>query len=255
MKTFKAGKLNVKLLKDRPEVGREGAADVAAAMKEVIAQKGHANVIFASAASQNEFLTCLAKDETINWSKVNAFNMDEYIGISAAHPETFGNFLKRMIYDKVRPGRVELFNPEAPDPQAECDRYAALLKEYPTDIVLFGVGETCHLAFNDPPYADFNDSLLVKQVEIDETSQVQMVHDGCFTDYREVPKKAYTITVPVVMNAPQLFGMVPGPTKADAIYNTVNQPISTAYPATVLRNHPNATMYIDEDSAAKLSLD
>lgn len=252
MEEMKAGRLNVKILKDRPEVGRVGAADVSRAMREVIQAKGALNIVFASAASQNELLTCLAEDESIDWPKVRAFNMDEYIGIRADHPETFGNYLKRMLYDHVRPGLVALFDPQAADPQAECDRYAALLTRYPPDIVLFGVGETCHLAFNDPPYADFSDPLLVKTVALDEATRVQMVHDGCFDDPAEVPRQAYTITIPVVMNAPRLFGMVPGKTKADAVFSTVNEPISTAYPSTILREHPSATMYIDLDSAARL---
>jgi mannose/cellobiose epimerase-like protein (N-acyl-D-glucosamine 2-epimerase family)/6-phosphogluconolactonase/glucosamine-6-phosphate isomerase/deaminase len=254
MKNFKAGSLNVKLLKDRDEVGRVGAADVADAITAIIAKKGSINIIFAAAASQNEFLKYLAQDERIDWSKVSAFNMDEYIGIRADHPETFGNYLKRSIYDKVKPGRIELFNTMAPDPQAECERYAALLEENPADIVLFGVGETCHLAFNDPPEADFNDPLCVKAVNLDEMTWEQMVHDGCFETVQEVPKQAYTITIPIVMNAPRLFGMVPGKTKVDTIWRTLNEEISTRCPSSILRTHPNATMYIDEDSAERVAM-
>lgn len=252
MREFKADLLNVKVFKNRDELGRAGAKDAADCMIDIIEKKGMLNLIFASAASQNEFLYYLGEDKRIDWSKVRAFHMDEYIGIDRNHPETFSNYLKRTILNRVTPAIFETFNTESVNPQIECERYETLLKAYPPDIIFYGIGESCHLAFCDPPYADFMDTRLVKLVEIDETSQLQMVHDGCFSDFREVPKNAYTITIPVIMNAPKLFGMVPGKTKQNAIKNTLTQPISKAYPSTILRKHPDAILYIDEDSAALL---
>lgn len=254
MKEIKVGKLNVKILKDRPELGKVGAKDAADAIVRVIAEKGSANIIFASAPSQNEFLEELGKDERIDWSKVIAFNMDEYVGIDPEHPAGFGKFLVDRIYSKVNPGRVELLNTLAADPQAECDRYAALLQQYPADIVFYGVGESCHLAFNDPKDADFEDKLWVKLVEMEETSIQQQVNDGCFEKLEDVPRQAFTLTIPVLMRAPVMFGMVPGKTKVHAIYRTLNEDISTACPSTILREHDNAWLYIDLDSAAELTL-
>lgn len=254
MKEFKVGKLNVKLLKDRPELGKVSAADAAEAILKVIAEKGNVNIIFASAPSQNEFLIELGKDERINWSKVHAFNMDEYVGIDPEHPAGFGKFLRTMIYDKVKPGKVELFNTLAEDPQAECDRYAALLNEYPADIVFYGIGESCHLAFNDPKDADFNDPYAVKLVYMEQTSIQQQVNDGCFEKIEDVPRQAYTLTIPTLMRVPVMFGMVPGKTKVHSIYRTLTEDISTACPSTALREHDNAWLYIDEDSAAELNI-
>lgn len=252
MKELKIGKLNVKILKDRPELGKVGAADAAEAILKVIAEKGKVNIIFASAPSQNEFLIELGNDPRIDWSKVHAFNMDEYVGIDPEHPAGFGKFLRNMIYDKVKPGQVELFNTQAEDPQAECDRYAALLKQYPADIVFYGIGESCHLAFNDPKDADFNDPVDVKLVRMEQTSIQQQVNDKCFDRIEDVPRQAFTLTIPVLMKAPVMFGMVPGKTKVHSIYRTLTEEISTACPSTVLREHDNAWLYIDEDSAAEL---
>ena len=253
MKEFKVGKLHVKILKDRPELGKVGAADAAEAILKVIAEKGNVNIIFASAPSQNEFLYELANDPRIDWNKVHAFNMDEYVGIDPEHPAGFGKFLRDRIYDKVRPGKVELMNTLAEDPQAECDRYAALLKEYPADICFYGIGESCHLAFNDPKDADFNDPKTVKLVQMEFTSIQQQVNDGCFEKIEEVPRQAYTLTIPTLMRVPVMFGMVPGKTKVHSIYRTLTEEISTKCPSTALREHDNAWLYIDEDSAAELS--
>jgi glucosamine-6-phosphate deaminase len=254
MKELKVGKLNVKILSGRKELGQIASRETGDAILKVLQEKGSANIIFASAPSQNEFLQDLACDERIDWSKINAFNMDEYVGIDPDHPSGFGNYLKRMIYNKVKPGKVYLFDTRAKDPSEECRRYADLLQKNLADIVFYGIGESCHLAFNDPPVADFNDKLWVKNVKLDPKSIQQQVNDKCFNSIEEVPTMAYTITIPVIMRAPMLFGMVPGKTKTDAIYHTLNDDISTACPSTILRTHSNAVLYIDEDSAAKLSV-
>lgn len=254
MKEFKVGKLHVKVMKDRPELGKVGAADAAEAILKVLSEKETVNIIFASAPSQNEFLIELGNDPRIDWSRVHAFNMDEYVGIDPAHPAGFGNYLKRMIYDKVKPGKVELFNTLAEDPQAECDRYAALLQQYPADIVFYGIGESCHLAFMDPKDADFNDPKWVKLVYMEQTSIQQQVNDKCFDTIEEVPRQAFSLTVPALMRVPVMFGMVPGKTKVHSIYRTLNDEITTATPSTILREHDNAWLYIDEDSAAELNL-
>lgn len=253
MKEFQVGKLKVKQLKDRDELGRVASKAAADAIVKVIGQKRSVNIIFASAPSQNEFLYYLGQDRRIDWKKVNALNMDEYVGIDPEHSASFGKFLRDRIYDKVHPGLVDMFNTKADNPQAECDRYAGLLQKYPADIVFYGIGETCHLAFCDPSNADFSDPLWVKLVELEDASIQQQVNDKCFATVKEVPHQAYTITIPVIMRAPKLFGMVPGKTKVDAVYRTLNNSISSACPSTILRTHPDATLYIDNDSAEKLS--
>lgn len=135
------------------------------------------------------------------------------------------------------------------DPDAECLRYEALLNEYPTDIVCMGIGENCHIAFNDPHIAFFNDPVLVKKVDLDLTSRHQQVHDGCFASIELVPEYALTLTIPALVKAPTVFCMVPAAHKAEAIYHTLVDEISEIYPSTILRKHPNATLFIDQDSA------
>lgn len=252
MKERRVGMLKVKLFSNRQEVGQTGAREAADAIIQVIAKKGACNIIFASAPSQNEMLDALAQDTRIDWANVRAFNMDEYVGLPSDHPESFGNYLKRRLYSKVHPGMVEVFDTQAEDPQVECERYAQLLQRYPADIEFYGIGETCHLAFNDPPVAEFYDPKWVKIVDLDERTIAQEVHDGCFASEDAVPRQAYTITIPTVMRVPKMFGMVPGPTKAEAIRHALTSDICREYPASILRIHPDATLYIDKDSAAQL---
>lgn len=255
MREMTVGKLHVKILKDRDELGRVAAKEAADAIVRILEKNGKINIIFASAPSQNEFLYQLGLDERIDWQKVHAMNMDEYVGLDPSHSAGFGNYIKRSLYDRVHPGKVELFNPLAENPQAECERYAALLRRYPADIIFYGIGETCHLAFNDPPVADFDDPVDVKLVPLDQMTIQQQVNDKCFEKIEDVPTQAFSLTIPVFMRAPLLFGMVPGKTKIDAIFHALTADISTRYPATILRRHPNAYLYIDDDSAQKLPRD
>ena len=244
--------LRVLIFDTRVEMGKQAAADIAAAMKTVLAKKKRLSMVFASAPSQNEMLAYLAATGGIDWQRVIAFNMDEYIGIPADAPQGFGNFLKKALYDKVKPGRVELFDCTAADPTQECRRYAELLLNDPPEIVLFGIGENGHLAFNDPPVADFDDPLIVKTVALDSASRNQQVNDGCFARLDLVPTHAYTVTIPALLRAGQMFGVAPTGRKADAIYATFYGEISTVYPASALRTHTAATLYTDLDGAARL---
>ena len=247
-----AENLQIKIFETRAEMGASGAKAVAAAMKSVLSQKEQLSMIFASAPSQNEFLACLAKEEGIDWARVIACNMDEYVGIAKDAPQGFGNFLVRSLYSLVKPGRVELFDTAATDSAAECERYAQLLCDYPPDIIIFGVGENGHLAFNDPPVADFNDSKIVKVVALDEVCRNQQINDGCYQTLDEVPTHAYTITIPVLLRAPLLFGFAPGKTKIDAITKAATAPVSTSCPATVLRTHQSAVLYTDVVGASQI---
>jgi glucosamine-6-phosphate deaminase len=221
-------------------------------MRKTIASKNSVAVVFASAPSQNEFLATLAGMEGVRWDRVTAFHMDEYLGLGADAPQGFGTFLQVKLYDTVKPGRVHFLDGQTEDPQAECQRYANLLAANPVDIVCAGIGENGHLAFNDPPVADFHDPAQVKVVELDHACRMQQVHDGCFTDFDSVPTRALTLTIPALTSAHWIYTMVPGPTKAQAIKDTLTQPVSTRCPATILREHPRAVLYVDRDSASQL---
>lgn len=248
---MKVDNLTVKKFDTRAEMGAVAAADITAAINALLAKKTEINMIFAAAPSQNDVLQSLV-ESNVDWSRVNAYHMDEYIGLPRTAPQGFGNFLVDHIFGKVPFKSVNLINCAAEDAQAECDRYEALLKANPVDIIILGIGENGHIAFNDPWVANFNDDRLVKIVELDDVCRQQQVNDGCFATINDVPKTAMTLTCPVFIQAPQLFCIVPAITKAKAVKRTLEGAINEECPATVLRNHPNAALYLDAASASLL---
>lgn len=252
MKTFDKDLLKVNIYSSREEMGEAAAADVKAAILRALSEKETINMIFAAAPSQNEVLANLANDMEIPWGRVNAFHMDEYIGLDKNAPQGFGNFLRDHIFGIAPFKSVNYIRIDAPDAEAECERYSALLRENPVDIVVLGIGENGHIAFNDPPFADFSDPKLVKPVKLDEVCRNQQVNDGCFASIDEVPTHALTLTVPALMSGKELYCIVPAKTKANAVYAAVNGEISEICPASVLRTHKNATLYLDPDSASLL---
>ncbi len=237
---------------NRKLMGRAAALAVAQKIREIVAEKREVNIIFASAPSQEEFLAELARIPGLEWFKVNAFHMDEYIGLPEKAPQRFSVFLKERLFDKVRPGRVFYIDGNN-DPEVECYRYSELLKKYPVDISCMGIGENGHLAFNDPPVADFNDPVLVKKVLIDMASRFQQVHDGCFAKVEDVPEFALTLTIPALLQASFAIAVVPGTTKREAIKRIICEEISEKCPATILRRHPNSILFLDRESAALLT--
>lgn len=251
MQTFQKEKLTVHSFESRVEMGRAAAQDIKKAILQVLEQKECCNMIFAAAPSQNEVLQELASSADIPWERVNAFHMDEYIGLAADAPQGFANFLRRALFSRVPFANVYCLNSEG-QPEEEIARYSRLLHRYPTDIVVMGVGENGHIAFNDPHVAKFDDEVLVKQVELDDTCRMQQVHDGCFACLEDVPRKALTLTVPALCAARQAFCIVPGPTKAAAVARMIKGPVEEACPASILRRHPAAVLYLDSDSAALL---
>ena len=252
MNTFKKDLLTVNIYNTRSEMGKAAGADIKACILSLLEKKETINMIFAAAPSQNEVLEALATDKEIPWNRVNAFHMDEYIGLSKDAPQGFGNFLKAHIFGLADFKSVNYIDISAPDADAECARYSALLKEYPTDIVVMGIGENGHIAFNDPPVADFNDAKAVKPVALDEICRNQQVNDGCFAKIDDVPKTAITLTVPTLFAGDHLFCIVPAKTKANAVYATVNSEIGEHCPATILRRHESAILYLDNDSSSLL---
>ena len=247
--SFIVDRLHVEVFPDRKAMGKAAARAVAEKMREILRDKRELSMLFASAPSQNEFLEALSQNPGLDWKKVTAFHMDEYVGLPSTAPQNFGLFLKERLFEKVKPGRVHYIDGMAKDLQAECSRYATLLADYPFNIACMGIGENGHLAFNDPPVADFNDPRPVKIVDLDLVSREQQVHDGCFENLESVPEKAITLTLPTLFRARYIFCMVPAPTKAEAVRKTLKDPISTACPATILRRHENAILFLDQDSA------
>ena len=249
---MKVDNLTVKKYTTREEMGAAAARDIRNAIRTLLEKKAEINVIFAAAPSQNEVLRALVESD-VDWSRVNAYHMDEYIHLPPDAPQCFGNFLTGKIFGKVPFKSVNLIDSTAPDAQAECDRYEAILRANPADIIILGIGENGHTAFNDPWVANFKDDRLVRIVALDDVCRQQQVNDGCFATLEEVPKIAMTLTCPVFIRAPQLFCIVPALAKANAVKRTLEGAISEECPATVLRSHGNAVLYLDADSASKLS--
>jgi glucosamine-6-phosphate deaminase len=244
--------MNVRVFPSRDEMGVAAAEEVAKAMQTMLPKQKALRMVFAAAPSQVEFLAGLVQTPGLEWNRVEGFHMDEYIGLSRGAAQTFGQFLRTNIFDHVRFSAVEFISPDAQDPAAECRRYTALLREHPIDIVCMGIGENGHIAFNDPPVADFEDREMVKVVELDQMCRQQQVNDGCFGSINDVPRQAITLTVPALLSARQLFVVVPGPRKAQAVFEALRGPVSTACPASILRTHASVTLFLDKDSSALL---
>ena len=244
--------LSVQLLSSRAELGRTAGRDIADAIRKAVADQGTARVVFAAAPSQSETLESLQAAPDVDWSRVDAFHMDEYVGLATGAPERFALWLRRNLFDRLPFRSVQLIDP-GPDPDREAARYADLLAQGPIDVVVLGIGVNGHVAFNDPPVADFADPVLVKVVELDEDCRRQQVDDDCFTRIEDVPARAVTLTVPALLSGRRLFCVVPGASKAAAVRATLAEPLSTAWPSTVLREHPDCTLYLEPASASLLA--
>ena len=236
----------------RAEMGLDAAKAVSAKIKALLKTKEEIRMIFAAAPSQNEFLSALVNDKTIDFTRITCFHMDEYVALASDAPQGFGNFLRDRLFGLAPFKSVNYINGNAENIEAECARYAALLNEAPIDIVCMGIGENGHIAFNDPHVALIDDPEDVKCVLLDDVCRMQQVHDGCFKTLDDVPKAALTLTVPRLMRAGCHFCMVPAPTKANAVYASLHSEIGNHCPATVLRILPDAKLYLDKDSAALL---
>lgn len=242
-------RLVIEVYRSRHEMGQAAAVTVARHMRQALARNDRVRMIFAAAPSQNEFLAALAAEPDLDWQRVIAFHMDEYLGLPREATQAFGTFLRIRLFDRVQPSTIHYLDGTSPNPEAEAQRYGALLAANPLDIACVGIGENGHLAFNDPPVADFNDPRPVKIVEVDEVSRLQQVHDGCFKDIADVPRRALTVTIPPLVGARVISCVVPGPTKAHAVHDTLHGPITTRCPASILRRHPQAILYLDPGSA------
>ena len=241
--------LNVTVSATREDLGKRAALDVSAKIKEIIEQNGSVRIIFASAASQLEFLNHLKTDPDIDWSKVTAFQQDEWAGVPVDDPRSFSRFMREHLFNSVKPGNVFYLDGSA-DPDFECERYGALLMQEPIDIIILGIGENGHIAFIEPHEADFSDARMMKKITLDDVCRQQQFHDFGFASIEDVPEYGLTITIPLIMKAAHIFVVVPGQRKALAVKHTLEWEVSERCPATILRTASNATLYLDKDSAA-----
>jgi len=252
---FAVDRLTVEIHPTRGDLGRVAASAAAEYLRLCIAARRAARVVFACAPSQDEFLASLADDlkNPVDWGSVTAFHMDEYVGYGGDQPQSFQHYLREHFLSRVEVGAFHPLSSVEEDSAEVCARYAQVLAELPIDLICMGVGENGHIAFNDPPVADFDDPSRVKKVGLAEECLQQQVNDGCFRSVAEVPKHALTLTVPVFRAARRLSIHVPGTRKAAAVRAMLEGPIGTSCPASILRLHPNATLYLDPDSASGLS--
>lgn len=237
--------LRVEVYEDRAAMGLAAATVVAGWIREAATSR-LARVIFASAPSQRDLLAGLAAAE-VPWERVEAFHMDEYIGIAPDDPDSFSAFLVRSLIGQVSPHAFHAIDGNAP-PAEEARRYATLLSRAPIDVVCCGIGENGHLAFNEPETADFNDPATVKEVRLEEASRIQQVHDGTFPTLDRVPRSALTLTVPALTSAAHMACVVPGPTKRAAVRRLLRGSVEPKCPASALRLHPGAILYLDRDA-------
>jgi glucosamine-6-phosphate deaminase len=252
-RSFRGGRLAVEVHEDRANLGRAAARRVASEISRLVERAGRAAVIFASAPSQNEFLEALRADPTVDWPRVTAFHLDEYAGVASDHPASFRRFLRERLFDHVPVGTFYGLDGQATNLGAECARYAALLRRERPALAILGIGENGHLAFIDPPGCDFHDPEDVRVVELDEACRAQQVHDGAFAHLEDVPRTALSLTIPYLLRVATAVAIVPGPAKRAAITAALEGPVTRACPASVLRRHPRATLFLDEDSAAGLT--
>ena len=252
--SFAKDLLNVRIYDEETEMGKASADFAAEHLNSTIKNRGSANLILATGTSQFSFLGALQNKE-LDWSKITVFHLDEYVGISDKHPASFRKYLKERILDIVKPGKYYLIDGDAENIVEGIAEYERVLKEYPIDLACIGIGENGHIAFNDPPVADFNDPHLVKIVELDQACRMQQLNEGWFPSLEEVPKEAITLTITAIMNCKAIVCTVPGIRKAEAVNRTLNGPINTECPATILRNHPEAVLFLDNYSSTEIKID
>jgi glucosamine-6-phosphate deaminase len=241
----------LRVFNNRTVLGQAAAEQASAVIRRAIAERGHARIIAATAASQLEFLDALTKAPGIDWPRVEVFHLDEYIGLPVTHPGSFRKMLLEQLVRKTGIVNYHLLDGDAADPSEVTRSVGAHLASAPIDIAFLGIGENAHIAFNDPP-ADFETEEPYIIVNLDEACRQQQVGEAWFADISQVPKRAISMSARQILKANEILAVVPGIRKAQAVKACVEGAISPMAPASILRTHPNATVYLDRDSASLL---
>ncbi|WP_317855830.1 6-phosphogluconolactonase [Chakrabartyella piscis] len=251
MKTQVYDKAKVYIFETRTEMGIVAAKDAAKCILECLEEKKEINCAFSAAPSQLDFLQALIADKTIPWERINAFHVDEYVGMPSSNKASFVHFLQESIMNHVPLNNKFFLNGEN-EPEAEMKRYTEALATHPLDIIFLGIGENGHIAFNDPDVADFDDKQVVKMVELDVPCRQQQVNDGCFLTLEDVPTHALTLTIPALLSAKNHFCIVPTELKSTAVKLALTGEIATTCPASILRTVEGMQIYLDQDAAKQL---
>jgi glucosamine-6-phosphate deaminase len=233
------------------DLGATAAEEAEAIIKAALTDRGEANIIVATGNSQLTFLQAL-RVKPLDWSKVNVFHMDEYLGLDPQHPASFPQFLRRHFLSDFTPKAFFPVVSHGRYPEDVCHEYATALRAHPADLCALGIGENGHLAFNDPPFAEFNDPAWVKVIRLAEASRRQQVGEGHFKSIDEVPTHAITLTIPALLSAKRVLAIVPEARKADAVHCSLRGPISEDCPGSILRKTRHAHLFLDQESAAKV---
>ncbi len=245
--------MQVNVLKDKQQLGKEAAAKGVELLTKVLAEKGEANIILATGASQFEMIGALTAAEGIDWSQVSMFHLDEYIGLDADHPASFRKYLRERFEAKVPPLRgIYYVEAENGTPQEVCQRLKEQIQAHPIDVCFAGIGENGHLAFNDPP-ADFATEEPYIVVDLDEGCRQQQLGEGWFKSLDEVPTQAISMSIRHICKSSSIILAVPDARKAQAVKNTLEGEVSNQVPASILQEHADTYLYIDADSAADLT--
>ncbi|MBX3010079.1 MAG: glucosamine-6-phosphate deaminase [Caldilineaceae bacterium] len=253
IKTTQVESLPVAVYASNDDLGKAAAYEARRIIQAAIAERGAASIIIATGNSQLTFLHTLRELDGIAWDKVTVFHMDEYVGIDPTHPASFPLFLHTHIIDAVKPGNFYPVPGQPADTEAACREYEALLRAHPADMVAMGLGENGHIAFNDPPYADFDDPVWVKVIALADASRRQQVGEGHFPSLADVPTHAITLTIPALLAPKRILCIVPEARKAEAVRACLTEPISEDRPGSILRTVSHAQLYLEPASAALLS--
>ncbi|MFO1499657.1 MAG: glucosamine-6-phosphate deaminase [Verrucomicrobiota bacterium] len=252
LKVFAAEALTVRVYATQQDLAIDAAREAYEYLQTVVRAHGHARAILASAASQVKFLEALTALPGLDWSRITLFHMDEYLGITDQHPASFRRFMRERVDRQVNPQAFHYLQGEALEPIKECERFGRLIQEQPIDLCCLGIGENGHIAFNDPPVADFDDPLTVKLVKLDELCRQQQVGEGAFPTFEAVPQYAFSLTIPTLCAARRILAIVPERRKAKAVKAALQGPIDTACPSSILRRQAHASLFLDADSASLL---
>ena len=244
--------MNVAIFNSKQELAQAAAGEAARIIRQAIDDRGQANVIAATGASQFEFLEALVQQANIKWAKTVFFHLDEYVGMAASHQASFRRYLKERIVDRVNPGAFHFVAGDSPDPSAECNRIGELISRHTIDVAFVGIGENGHLAFNDPP-ADFETEKPYLLVQLDEQCRHQQVGEGWFKTINDVPTQAISMSVQQILKARNILCVAPERRKARAVRDCLELDVSPSRPASILQQHPRTTFYLDRESAALLS--
>ncbi|MGM3309243.1 glucosamine-6-phosphate deaminase [Anabaena sp. WFMT] len=252
-KSFRVDDLLVQIYNTEAEMAEDAAKIAQEYLYNLLQQQDQVALLLATGNSQLQFLDALIALGGLDWSRIALFHLDEYLGITADHPASFRRYLRERVEQRVSPQRFYYIEGDTLEPVAECDRYTKLLKAQPIDLCLLGIGENGHLAFNDPAVADFQDPASVKLVKLDQVNRQQQVNTGYFSNIETVPQYAFTITISMICAAKKIICLAPATRKAKIVQEILQKTITTNCPASILRKQPQATLFLDINSAHLLS--